>query len=86
MNILEHNKIYQNMNEVTIGNVPELVKTTIKIELDTKNNPIDNIIYLLMAAESKRISDNMLEQNLAESRFEYAFDKLKEFMKKEYNV
>lgn len=84
MTILEHDKIYQNPNEVTIGNLPELVKTTIKFELDTKNNPVDNIIYVLMAAETKRTSDNKLEQYQAETRFEHALDKLKEFMKKEY--
>lgn len=84
MTILEHDKLYQNPNEVTIGNLPELVKTTIKFELDTKNNPVDNIIYVLMAAETKRTSDNKLEQYQAETRFEHALDKLKEFMKKEY--
>lgn len=84
MTILEHDNLYQNPNEVTIGNLPELVKTTIKFELDTKNNPVDNIIYVLMAAETKRTSDNKLEQYQAETRFEHALDKLKEFMKKEY--
>lgn len=84
MTILEHDKLYQNPNEVTIGNLPELVKTTIKFELDTKNNPVDNIIYVLMDAETKRTSDNKLEQYQAETRFEHALDKLKEFMKKEY--
>lgn len=84
MTILEHDNLYQNPNEVTIGNLPELVKTTIKFELDTKNNPVDNIIYVLMDAETKRTSDNKLEQYQAETRFEHALDKLKEFMKKEY--
>ena len=84
MTILEHDELYQNPNEVTIGNLPELVKTTIKFELDTKNNPVDNIVYVLMAAETKRTSDNKLEQYQAETRFEHALDKLKEFMKKEY--
>ena len=84
MTILEHDKLYQNPNEVTIGNLPELVKTTIKFELDTKNNPVDNIIYVLMAAEAKRTSDNVFENALAETRFDYALDKLKEFMEKEY--
>lgn len=84
MTILEHDQLYQNPNEVTIGNLPELVKTTIKFELDTKNNPVDNIIYVLMAAETKRTSNNKLEQYQAETRFEHALDKLKEFMKKEY--
>lgn len=85
MIILEHDKVYQNPNETVIGNIPELTKTTIKFELDTKNNPIDNIIYVLMAAEAKRTSDNVFENALAETRFDYALDKLKEFMEKEYS-
>lgn len=80
MKILAHDKVYQTTTECVIGNLPELKTTKMTIELDTRNNQIDNIIYLLMCAEAKKEDSSALERSLAKPRYEKAFEQLQEFL------
>lgn len=82
MKIISHEKEYQKASEVIIGKLPEVKQTIVKLELDIRNNPIDEIIYILMCAEEKRTNENKIEQLLAEPRYELAFKRLKEFINK----
>lgn len=78
MTIVQHDKVYANPAECESG-LPELKAIKMEIELDT-NNPIDNIIYILMCAEEKRTSDSFLEQNCAPARYQLAYEKLSKYV------
>lgn len=80
MTIVTHDKVYQNPSECNIGNIPALKATKMEIILDTVKNPIDNIIYLLMCAETKREGSSPLEQMCAPARYQRALEQLQEYV------
>ena len=80
MTIVQHDKVYANPAECSNGNLPELKAIKMEIELDTVNNQIDNIIYLLMCAEEKRTSDSFTEQLCAPARYHRALEKLTKYV------